>query len=232
MAGVAESVVPVVYVGDIASAMRFYAVFGFAEQSSGGDGSSRWSYLRHGDLTVLLVEVQPRLITVELPLLIYLYVDDLAATVAALAAAGFPADRVGYPEHAPGGEARTLDPDGNVVLVGQRAAVRPEERVRPTAAEARFSLIRRAAEAAAQRGGAPERCQIGRAGGEPCPRPAEVRLADSCGQSAWACVDHADETLLNARSVFLATEDDECLAPFLRRRATPPTPPAPPAPPA
>ncbi|MGI5236591.1 VOC family protein [Dactylosporangium sp. CA-139066] len=213
-----EALVPVLYVADVDRAKEFYALFGFAETSSGSDGASRWLYLHAGELTMLIAAVQPQLITVELPLLIYIFVDDLDTTMRQLQAAGHTVDLAGYPDHAPGGEARTKDPDGNVVLFGQRSAVAEDQRRQPTGAEARFSLIRRAAEAIEQRGGAPERCQIGQPNGDACSEPAEVKLTDSWGDAAWSCASHAEETLLRARGAFIAIEDGEGLGPFLRRR--------------
>ncbi|MET7832231.1 VOC family protein [Micromonospora sediminicola] len=219
-----QAQVPVLYVGDADAARRFYALFGYTEQRTGGDGDSRWSYLRCGDLTLLLAEVTPRLVTVELPLIVYLYVDDLAATTDRLVAAGHPVEAAGRPEHAPGGECRTVDPDGNTVLFGQQRVLPAQTRVPHGGAEARFSLIREAAEAAARRGGAPARCHIGGPRGETCDEPAEVKLADSWGDTVWGCLAHADETLLNARGVFLATEEDDGLAAYLRARRTRPEP--------
>ncbi|MGC5019223.1 VOC family protein [Micromonospora sp. DT47] len=213
-----QAQVPVLYVADADTARRFYEVFGYAEVRSGGDGDSHWSYLQCGELTLLLAAVTPRLISVELPLLIYLYVKDLEPTVEGLTAAGHTVERVGYPEHAPGGECRTTDPDGNVVVFGQRRAVPAQARVEQPGGEARFSLIREAAEAVSRRGGAPARCQIGGPRGEACPEPAEVKLADSWGETVWGCMDHADETLLNARGAFLASEDRMGLGPFLQAR--------------
>ncbi|WP_406045532.1 hypothetical protein OG799_14280 [Micromonospora sp. NBC_00898] len=95
--------------------------------------------------------MKPHLVTVELPLLIYLYVDNLAVTIVRLTAAGHPVERAGYPEQAPGGECRTADPDGNVVVFGQRRAVPGQARVEQSGGEARFSLIRQAAEAVSRR---------------------------------------------------------------------------------
>lgn len=219
-----QAQVPVLYVADADAARRFYEAFGYSEARTGSDGESRWSYLQCGELTLLLAAVKPRLVTVELPLLIYLYVDDLDATLQRLTAAGYPTERVGYPEHAPGGECRTVDPDGNVVLFGQRRAVPAQARVAPTGREPRFSLIREAAEAVSRRGGAPARCQIGGPRGEACPEPAEVKLADSWGDTVWGCAVHAEEALLNARGAFLATEDGLGLGPFLQARQPQPEP--------
>ncbi|MFD2767940.1 VOC family protein [Micromonospora eburnea] len=210
--------VPVLYVADTDAARRFYELFGYSELLSGGDGESRWSYLRCAEQALLLAEVTPRLITVELPLLIYLYVDDLAAVVDRLAAAGHAVERAGHPEHAPGGECRTTDPDGTVVVFGQRQAVPEQSRGPHDGGMAPFSLIREAAERVSRRGGAPARCQIGGPRGEACTAPAEVKLADSWGDTVWGCLPHADETLLSARGAFLATQDGTGLAAFLRAR--------------
>ena len=38
------------------------------------------------------------------------------------------------------------------------------------------------------RGGAPPACQVTGRGGSPCPDQAEVKLADSLGDSVWACL--------------------------------------------
>jgi hypothetical protein len=213
-----ESVVPVLYVADVERSRDFYGVFGFVEQRSGGQAGSRWCYLQCRDHTMLLAAVQPLLITVELPLLLYLYVEDLEAATAALVAAGYPVELTGYPDHAPGGEARTKDCDGNVVLVGQRTSVAPEHRRERTGVEARFSLVKQAAEAVSRRGGAPERCQVGDARGGACSEPAEVKLNDSWGDTVWGCLPHAEEVLLSARGAFVATEDGQGLGEFLRNR--------------
>lgn len=218
MRGVVSAAVPVCYVREIERSRDFYALFGFAEQRSGGDGGSRWSYLQCGSVTLLIAAVEPPLISVELPLLIYLYVDELVEVMRSLQEAGRQAELVGYPEHAPGGEARTTDPDGNVVLFGQRVAVAIEDRLEPTGDAVRFSLLQQAAEAVSRRGGAPTHCQVGGVGDVSCADPAEVKLADPWGETVWGCMNHAEEVLLHARSAFIATEDGLGLGPFLRNR--------------
>ncbi len=221
MQGIVSAAVPVCYVRSMEQSRDFYALFGYGELRSGSDGDASWCYLQCGEHTLLLAAVQPPLIQVELPLLIYLYVDDLAAVRARFEKAGRPADVVGYPDHAPGGEARTVDPDGNVVLFGQRVALPGDVRPAKTGEQARFSLIRQAAEAVSRRGGAPAGCQVGLTDGTPCPEPAEVKLADPWGETVWACLAHADEALIDARSAFIATEDGQGLGPWLRQRRTP-----------
>jgi predicted enzyme related to lactoylglutathione lyase len=221
MQGFVSAAVPVCYVRNIEQSREFYALFGYAELRSGSDGDATWCYLQSGEQTLLLACVQPPLIQVELPLLIYLFVNDLATVRERLENAGHAVEPAGYPEHAPGGEARTTDPDGNGVLFGQRAAAPAGTRPAHPTEEARFSLIRQAAEAVSRRGGAPASCQVGLTDGGPCPEAAEVKLADPWGETVWACLAHADEALIDARSAFIATEDDQGLGPWLRRRRTP-----------
>ncbi|WP_433616431.1 VOC family protein [Dactylosporangium sp. CA-139114] len=214
-----EASVPVLYVADIERSQAFYTSLGWSVLRTGGDELASWRHMRSGELAILLAAVQPRLITVELPLLVYFYVGNLEATLQSLADAGYPAERVGYPDHAPGGEARVQDPDGNVLLLGQRAAVAEADRQTATGAEAKFELIQRAAEAVSQRGGAPERCQVGQADGAPCTAAAQVKLTDSWGDSVWGCTEHGEEVLFSVRGAFIAIEDGDGLGQFLRNRS-------------
>jgi hypothetical protein len=50
----------------------------------------------------------------------------------------------------------------------------------------------------------PERCQLG--GSDGCSAPAELKMADTWGDSAWGCWLHAEEALVQVPSVFLASE--------------------------
>ncbi|MCO1618801.1 VOC family protein [Micromonospora tulbaghiae] len=190
--------VPVLNVGDADAAGRFYALFGYTGQP-GEDGRSR---LRCGDLTLLIVEGAPA------PATLYLHVDDVAATTERLVAAGH---RV---ENAPGGECRTADPAGNTILFAHPPGV-PAPQAEP---DGRPAPVRRAAQVAARRDGAPGHCGIGGPRGEPCTEPAEVKLADSWGDTVWGCLTHADEALVNARGAFLATEDSTGIAAYLAAR--------------
>ncbi|MGB2571869.1 GAF domain-containing protein [Micromonospora citrea] len=61
----------------------------------------------------------------------------------------------------------------------------------------------------------PEQCQLGDAQG--CDAPAEIKVADSWGDSAWGCPAHVEEAILNVRSVFIANEELGGLAAYLRR---------------
>src|SRR5262249_53873745 len=148
---------------------------------------SAWSLLRNDGVRILLATSLPPLEIPALPLLFYFWVDDLDQAVLALGSAGHAAEHVGYPPHARGGEARTCDPDGNTVLLGQadRSGVQPESP--DDDPSLRFSLLREAAALAKHRAAAGQTCQIPDVRGQTCTRPAEVKLADAWGETAWAC---------------------------------------------
>ncbi|SBT66576.1 GAF domain-containing protein [Micromonospora sediminicola] len=87
------------------------------------------------------------------------------------------------------------------------------ERRAATAAE--LAARMRAAAAAQAARPRPERCQLG---GDPgCTAAAEIKVADSWGDSAWGCPIHVEEAILHVRSVFIASEELGGLAGYLNR---------------
>lgn len=212
------SMVAATYVRDMDRSRTFYQALGFTERSAGRNELSAWSSLHHDGHSILLVTSTPAPEIPALPLLFYFYVDDLSAATRSLREAGATVTSVGQPPHARGGEARTADPDGNTILLGQRdrAATQPDEPDQDAAQ--RFSLLQEAAELARRRADRRAVCEVGRPAGQPCTAPAEVKLVDSWGHAAWACLPHADEVLINVRSAFIAREDEQGLASFLAGR--------------
>ena len=51
-----------------------------------------------------------------------------------------------------------------------------------------------------------------------CPDQAEVKLADSRGDSAWACLMHAEQVLVTVPGAFIASHDGPGIAAFLAGR--------------
>ncbi|MFC8526048.1 GAF domain-containing protein [Nocardia sp. NPDC057227] len=99
-------------------------------------------------------------------------------------------------------------------------ALRAEHELRAEAerrAEAAAELAGRLRSAAAAQEAAPhpERCQLG--GPEGCADVAEIKIADSWGDSAWGCPAHAEEAILNVRAVFIASAELGGLAAYLGR---------------
>ncbi len=210
-----ESMIAVTYVRDIDAARAFYELLGFSADSARQTESSAWLVLRQGDHTVLLTSTRPPLELPALPLLFYFFYPDLEPVLAGLEGAGVEVARLGQAPHAAGGEARIADPDGNTILLGQR---QQSEATGGSTAVSRFSLLREAAAAVAANGGPAKACQVGAAGGEPCPAPAEVRLADSSGTAIWACLAHADEVLVMVPGAFVASDEGTGIASFLAFR--------------
>jgi hypothetical protein len=212
------SFVATTWVRDLEVSRLFYGALGFTEQLSGANPASAWSSLRQGDHLILLATSQPPLDVPRFPLLFYFWVDDLDRACAALAAIGHEVAHVGYPPHALGGEARTTDPDGNTVLIGQAVHAGGAAAVPEDDPAQRFSLLREAAALAAHREGAQMTCQLPDSDGRLCAGPAEVKLADSWGETAWACLPHAEAALINAPAAFIASPDDRGLASLRRVR--------------
>jgi len=213
--------VPVVYATDIERSVDFYQLLGFALQIRGHDDEWRWAYLKCGDTGMLLAAGGSVWTADPGPVLLYLRVTDADALQRTLAAAGVHVEHLGYPDHAPGGELRVLDPDGHGLMLGQVTGTPPAvlegEDLHQPGSPQRSSVLVRAAEAARRRG-TTHHCQFPLAGGKPCPTQADVKLADSWGDSTWVCLPHAEEVMLNARGAFIANEDSEGLAAYLRRR--------------
>lgn len=205
------------YVADLATSIRFYEALGYRQQASGDDDDWQYAYLKCGGLGLLLASGatpgEP-----AGPVVLYLVVHDADAVQAALLGAGAPVEHLGYPDHAPGGELKAVDPDGHGVMLGQVTGVAPANRVDGDNPDNRSSVLRRAAAAARRRGLAPPRCQLPTTGGGACAAAAEVKLADSWGDSTWACMPHAEDLMINARAAFLAIEDSDGIAAFVRRR--------------
>lgn len=213
-----QSMVAATYVRDIDASRGFYELLGFREHSSGKAATSAWSDLHQGEHVVLLTSTRPPMDVPRLPLLFYFFVDDLGAAVDQLSAGGVEVAHMGHPPHALGGEVKLLDPDGNTVLLGQRERSASQPVVAADEGWSRFSLLKEAASAVAARGGTTLVCQVHSPHRAPCQKRADVKLADSGGDTVWACLDHADEVLMTVPTAFIASEDDQGIAGFMSRR--------------
>lgn len=87
--------------------------------------------------------------------------------------------------------------------------------VRAAAADVRVARLQAAA---ATLGDAdrPATCQLG--GDTPCPAAPDLKVADAWGDSAWGCLAHVEEAILNARSVFVADAKLAGLSAYLGNR--------------
>lgn len=225
MTGRLKAVIATTYVRDLDASRAFYEYLGFREERSGASPEARWSVVASGDHRILLVSASPPLAMPQVPLLFYFYFSDLAARVAALRAAGLTVEDLGHPEHSPGGEVKVIDPDGNAILAGQQVpsqgAAAPPAGPDPS----RFSLLKEAAAAVAQRGTPRILCQVSGPQWVPCGATAEVRIADSAGDTVWVCLAHADDILVSVPGAFIASPEEGGIAAFLANRHGSPSPP-------
>jgi catechol 2,3-dioxygenase-like lactoylglutathione lyase family enzyme len=210
------------YVRDIDTSRAFYGLLGFREHSAGKAATSAWSSLHLGGHRVLLASTRPPLDIPRLPLLFYFFFDDLDDVVASLRSAGEEVVHMGHPPHALGGEAKVLDPDGNTVLLGQQERSATQAPAADDAASPRFSLLKEAAALVEARGGTTATCQVSDIHGTICRAKADVKLADSGGNTVWACLGHADEILVTVPGAFIASQDDQGITGFLRSRSSRP----------
>ncbi|MGH3188399.1 MAG: VOC family protein [Streptosporangiaceae bacterium] len=203
------------YVRDIDASRAFYELLGFGEYTSGRAATAAWTVMQQAEMLVLLGSTTPPLAIPRLPLLFYFFYADLDVVVAALEAAGIQATRTGHPPHALGGEVKVLDPDGNTVLLGQRERSASQAPAADDEASFQFSLLKEAAAVVASQGGTSHACQVRGPDARPCPNKAEVKLADSLGDSAWVCLLHAEDILVTVPTAFIANQGDRGIAAFL-----------------
>ena len=83
----------------------------------------------------------------------------------------------------------------------------------------RFSLLKEAAALVEARGGTTATCQVNDIHRMPCEKKAEVKLADSEGDTVWACPAHAEERLVTVPGAFITSQDGQGIAGFLSRRS-------------
>jgi GAF domain-containing protein len=102
------------------------------------------------------------------------------------------------------------------------AAVRAEQRLRLDAEERAAASARLAEQVRigsiehSRTNSRPDTCQLGGAPG--CGDPAELKVADSWGDSGWGCVHHVEEVMMTVRSAFIADESSTGLGAYLNRR--------------
>jgi GAF domain-containing protein len=97
-------------------------------------------------------------------------------------------------------------------------AERDPERTEVNHSEKRARLAAQLREAAdaGRRQEHPATCQLG-GPSRRCGRPAEVKVADGWGDSAWACLQHAENLVLEVSGIFLADENLSGLGAYFKR---------------
>ena len=102
--------------------------------------------------------------------------------------------------------------------VSEERQLRDDADERAAAANRLADKLRAAAAAHANRPH-PADCQLG--GAMSCSQPAELKIADAWGDSAWGCMPHVEDTILHVTSVFIADENLGGLDAHLNRGRAP-----------
>lgn len=116
------AMVPLAHVQDMIAAIDFYAKLGLEVVNSVTAPDARipnWALLRSGRGELMLAQASEPIVAEQQAVLFYTYCPDIAATHAALRAAGLSPGEIGKPFYNPGGEFRLIDPDGYVIYVAQ-----------------------------------------------------------------------------------------------------------------
>lgn len=133
-----HQLIPLIHVVDVELSAAFYAHLGFVveRRMTLADGRTNWASLRAGEARIMFALADPPIAPEVQGLILYLYVEDVAALRRQLLAAGL-ADggsfcgqpgpnggrqvvfAVSHPDYMPAGEIRVADPDGYCLLVGQ-----------------------------------------------------------------------------------------------------------------
>jgi catechol 2,3-dioxygenase-like lactoylglutathione lyase family enzyme len=216
MTPAAPGMVVAIRVRDLTVSRRFYQALGFLDESGDLASGTACAAVRHRECGLLLTESGP-VPRGQRPLLLGLVVDDLSLIVAALRDGGFD---VSSPANlrAPDVQLSVSDPDGNTVLIGQAAQHPAHGDTFPQGRMAGRSLFAETAALLAAEELTTRNCQVRDVDLRPCGKSAEVKLADSAGESVLACLDHADEILVTVRGAFIASNADPGVGSFLARR--------------
>lgn len=115
-----RSLVPLAHVRNVSESVAFYRKLGF---EVGGDfvppdqTKPVWVWLESDRANLMLAQAGEPIVPGQQAVLFYLYCEDVAATRAALEAAGVGVGPIEYPFYAPRGEFRVQDPDGYVLMI-------------------------------------------------------------------------------------------------------------------
>ena len=216
MTPAAPGMVVAIRVRDLTVSRRFYRALGFIDQPGDPAAGTACAALRHGACGLLLTECGP-VPRGQRPLLLGVDVDDVEAIIGALRDGGFDVSISANPG-APRVRASVPDPDGNTVLIGQAAQPHAHDGTPAPGATASRSLFAETAAELAAESLTTRDCQVRDVDLRPCGQSASVKLADSAGESVWACLDHADEILVTVRGAFIASHADPGVGSFLARR--------------
>jgi catechol 2,3-dioxygenase-like lactoylglutathione lyase family enzyme len=120
MSTTTRAIVPMAFVASVTRSIEFYRNLGFSVGNSfGPEGAEEptWAWLECGRAHLMVAKASEPVDPKQQAVLFYLYVDDVAQSRDALAAAGLDPGPIGTPFYAPKGEFRLVDPDGYALMI-------------------------------------------------------------------------------------------------------------------
>ena len=116
-----RALVPLAHVVSVPVSIEFYEKLGFELGNTfTPDGASEpsWAWLEsNSSASLMLAKASHPVDAAQQAALFYLYVDDVAAKHAELAAAGVRGGDINHPFYAERGEFRVVDPDGYTLMI-------------------------------------------------------------------------------------------------------------------
>jgi catechol 2,3-dioxygenase-like lactoylglutathione lyase family enzyme len=113
-----KSLVPFVHVADMERSLAFYQTLGLKIGNRfQPEGKTVWAWLYNQGAQLMLAQADAPIDPEAQAVLFYVYVPDVAAAHATLAAKGIPVGEIRYPFYAPRGEFRVKDPDGYALMI-------------------------------------------------------------------------------------------------------------------
>jgi catechol 2,3-dioxygenase-like lactoylglutathione lyase family enzyme len=110
-----RSVVAMLFVQSVPASIEFYGKLGFEVGNTftpDGAPQPAWAYLQSDTGQLMVSAASHPVNAAEQAICLWLYVDDVAAKHAELAAAGIKVSGITFPFYNPRGEFRLKDPDG------------------------------------------------------------------------------------------------------------------------
>jgi catechol 2,3-dioxygenase-like lactoylglutathione lyase family enzyme len=115
-----RNLTPFAHVRDMEASIAFYRVLGFEVADTfsvdGGD-TPTWAWLSSAGAHLMIARATAPVIPEQQAVFFYLYVEDVPAKHAELAAAGVDVQPITYAFYAPRGEFRVADPDGYGLMI-------------------------------------------------------------------------------------------------------------------
>jgi hypothetical protein len=117
-----SALIPYVHVADLTRSIEFYRLVGLElEETHAAGGTTVWASLRNATSRLFLILAEAPIDAGAQAILFYLWTTDVGAMREHLMAHHIPVGALTFPPYMPRGEIRLTDPDGYVLLIGQRS---------------------------------------------------------------------------------------------------------------